>query len=117
MFDNPTKRILGQGKDIIDFASFDELFDAITAQKVSTVIVPDYAAQFWLLSEAGKSCCDSKGPINLPFSTASPHRLATRRVNVHLNALIENALYNLETSGSLGELRKRYFPLLTPTEE
>lgn len=114
-FDNPTKQALGRGNEVSDFENYGELFDALSSKKLSSVIVPSYAAQFWLLSEAGKACCDHKGPINLMSSTTSIHRLATKRENAQLYALIENALHSLETSGSLSELRKRYLPLLAPT--
>lgn len=111
MFDETIRLELSGNGEITNFKNYDALFDALSSNKVSSAFVPSYAAQFWLLSEAAKACCVFKGPIQLPFTTVSPHRFATKRTNPQLHALLEKALYDLETSGSMNELRRRYFPL------
>lgn len=111
MFSETITSALSNNDEVINFENYDALFDALSSNEVSSAFVPSHAAQFWLLSEATKACCVFEGPIHLPFTTVSPYRIATKRTNAQLHALLEKALYDLETSGSLNELRRRYFPL------
>lgn len=104
---------LAETETIIEFGSYQKLFDALVSRALSSAFIPSHAAQFWLLSAAADQCCTYSGAVNLPFIVPSPHRIVTKQDNGELHALIESALHELEVSGELGELRKRYLPLNT----
>lgn len=103
---------LANGAKVVEFDSYDALLTALSSAKITSGLVPSYAAQFWLLSAASKKCCTYDGPINLPFIETSRHRIVTNKTNAQLHEVIENAVHELEISGELGELRRRYLPLL-----
>lgn len=88
-----------------------ELLSALSNNALKSGLLDGTAAQFWLLSDAAKACCNAEGPFYLEAGKEHKHYLVMRLDDSNLHKLVSQTLRTLEINGQIDEIRRRYFPL------